>query len=242
MHQSPRKQDHHLELRTLEIWHDDDSKLLGPDTCQELTDINNTERWSADEMFKYNEKMHKVTSTYNERTLGEKYTTPLSKSSSKTAIKMATQLAREIEKRIIDEGRKTPESSDDDELFEAVRKQQKKVQCPKLHQPSQANQALNLLQQLQKQQKHLNQLKSNQQRQSNHTRLSDNQVNLINNLIAQKNTSKMLSHDLSSPNQNSLNGKHNHRPPSLSTNSTLKHTIIRPVSSSSRNILRSCLA
>lgn len=240
----PVQQQDHLELRTLETWHDEDSKLIEQKFCQELED-ELSDGWSPDDMFKYNERMHKVSSTYNEKTLGEKYTTPLPKTSSKTAIRMASQLAKEIEKRINDEGRITPESSDDDELFETIRRQ-KKLQTPRL-QHSQPDQAHNQLHQLQQQQKHLNQLKSNQQQQqhqSNQTRLSDNQVNLINKLmIAQKSNSNMLSHNLSSTPINSQNGKQNHRrQTSQSTTSpTLKHTIIRPVSSSSRNILRSCL-
>lgn len=240
-HDSQSSDQDHVELRKLETWYDEDGKLIDDDYCQELADIVTEDGWSADDMFKYNEKMHKVSSTYNEKTLGEKYTTPLPKSSSKTAIRMATQLAKEIEKRISDEGRITPESSDDDELFEAKRKQ-KKLQKLKL-QHSQIDQAHNQLQllQQQQQQKHLKE-KKNEQRQANQTRLSDNQVNLINNLICQKNTTKLLSHQLSLNNtQCSMNGNHNFEQ-SPSTSPTLKHTIIRPVSSSSRNILRSCLA
>lgn len=124
---------HCSEMRNLESWHDEDEEPIDDSCYQELVDPSNSNGWSADEMFKYNERMHKITSSYNERTLSDNYTTPLPKINSKTTMRLATQLAKEIEERVIAEGRITPESSDDDELFKAERMKRVQLKQKKQH-------------------------------------------------------------------------------------------------------------
>lgn len=107
--------------RCLESWHDESGEHLDDNCYQELVHPSNSKGWSADDMFEYNETNHNVISSYNEKTLAKDYTTPLPKAKSKTTERLAAKLAKEIEDRVIAEGRITPESSDDDELFEAER-------------------------------------------------------------------------------------------------------------------------
>lgn len=117
------------EMRVLESWHDEDASPIDEASYIELADPSNANGWSADEMFKYNERMHKITSNYSEKTLTS-YTTPLPENNSKYSIKLASKLAKEIEDKVLAEGRITPESSDDDELFEKELKQ-KRSTCAK---------------------------------------------------------------------------------------------------------------
>lgn len=197
-----------VEMRNLESWHDEDEEPVDDSCYQELVDPSNSNGWSADEMFKYNERMHKITSSYNERTLSDNYTTPLPKINSKTTMRLATQLAKEIEERVIAEGRITPESSDDDELFETER--MKRVQL--------------------KQQRQLDQLK-NLNHHSQH-RFSNNHGLLMNNVCMNKTTKSSSQYSNSTETPVTA---------SLSSSPTLNDTIIKPVTSSSRNILRTCL-
>lgn len=133
-----------IELRNLETWFDEDAEKLDESQYQELADSGETNGWSADEMFKYNEKRHKIMSSFNHRTINQCYTTPLPKNRSKLSVSKATKLAAEIEERaLVQGGRVTPESSDDDELFERERlrrvqlKQQKQLdQLKNLSSPS----------------------------------------------------------------------------------------------------------
>lgn len=205
----------HVELRNLEAWHDEDEKSIDERCLQELNDPSNPCGWSADEMFEYNEKMHKITSTYSEKTLADKYSIPVPKNHSKSTNWQATQLADEIERKNMEQGRVTPESSDDDELFEDERKL-------RLLQ----HQAHNRLQKLQQQQKQLNQLKNTQRQQPN--RLSNGYANTLNCVNMSKSIPQLSKFAKSSPK-------------SSVESPAFKHTSIKPVSSS-RNILRSCLA
>lgn len=212
-YKEPTAETSHVEMRNLVTWHDEDEQPMDESCLQELElDPSNSNGWSADEMFKYNEKMHKITSSYNEKTLSKNYTTPLPKMNSKTTMRLATQLAKEIQERVIAEGRITPESSDDDELFEAQR--MKRVQL--------------------KQQKQLDQLK-NIQRQSQSRLLSNHRSGLVmNNVAANKtNTTKSSTSQYSTETPATA---------SLSSSPTLNDLIIKPVTSSSRNILRTCLS
>lgn len=207
-----------VELRNLESWHDEDEERLDDSCYQELVDPSNSNGWSADEMFKYNEKMHKISSSYTEKTLSDNYTTPLPKINSKTTMRLASQLAKEIEDRVLAEGRITPESSDDDELFEHERMQRVKL----------------------KQHKDLDQLKNYQHQLQRHSqnRCSNNQGFSINNVSSSKTTTTTTTTKSSSQYSNSTETP---ATASLSSSPTLNDTIIKPVTSSSRNILRTCL-
>lgn len=198
-----------VALRFLETWHDDSGKHLDDNCYQELVDPSNSNGWSADDMFKYNERMHKVTSSYNEKTLADKYTTPLPRNHSKTTARLAAQLAKEIEDKVLAEGRITPESSDDDELFETERIRRVQVL---------------------KQQRQLDQLRN--QKSHSHHRFSNNQSQLANNVASCGNTktSSQYSNSTATP-----------ATASLSSSPTLNDSTIKPVTSSSRNILRACL-
>jgi len=111
---NPGAENSHVKLRNLESWVDEDQGPMDDSCYHELVGRG----WNVDDMFKYNEKMHKITTSYNEKTLSDNYTTPLPKTKSKATTRLATQLAKEIEERVTAEGRITPESSDDDDLFE----------------------------------------------------------------------------------------------------------------------------
>lgn len=200
-----------VEMRNLESWHDDDEDRLDDSCYQELVDPSNSNGWSADEMFKYNEKMHKITSSYNEKTLSDNYTTPLPRINSKTTMILASQLAKEIEDRVLAEGRITPESSDDDELFEQERTQRVK---------------------LKQQKQHLDQLKNLQRHSQN--RCLNIQGFSMNNMSSSKTTTTKSSSQYSNSTETPATA-------SLSSSPTLNDTIIKPVTSSSRNILRTCL-
>lgn len=193
------KADDQCELRNLESWHDEDAKKLDSSHYQELVELGNSNGWSADEMFKYNEKMHKITSSYSEKTLSGKYTTPLPKTNSKTTIKLATQLAKEIQDRVIAEGRITPESSDDDELFENNRMRREQM---------------------------------NQQRRmvSQHRQRPSNNHSFVLHTNKTIESSSHYSNSTETP-----------ATASLSSSPTLNDTVIKPVTCSSRNILRTCL-
>lgn len=199
------------------------------DSCyQELVDSGNPNGWSADDMFKYNEKRHKIMSSYDDKqTLAGNYTTPLSRNKSKTTVRLATQLAKEIEQKVLAEGRVTPESSDDDELFEHVRI--KRVQL--------------------KQQKQLDQLKN--------LKAISNNINFTqsNRLVSNNNTNfnhqnrpttNHVSCSARKSNKSSSQYSNSSATPataSLSSSPTMNdsNNIIKPVTSSSRNILRTCL-
>lgn len=189
------------ELRNLESWHDEDAKKLDESHYQELVELGNSNGWSADEMFKYNEKMHKITSSYSEKVLSGNYTTPLPKTNSKTTIRLAGQLAKEIEDRVIAEGRITPESSDDDELFENERLRRKQI-----------NQQRRLA----------TQQRSRQRPSNNHSFMLHTNKNIE--------SSSHYSNSTETP-----------ATASLSSSPTMNDTIIKPVTCSSRNILRTCL-
>lgn len=205
-----------VELRSLESWHDDDEEKLDDSCYHELVDSNNTNGWSADEMFKYNEKRHKILSSYNERTLTE-YTTPLSKNKSKTTVRMASKLAKEIEDRVVAEGRITPESSDDDELFELERRQRK--QLKKLDQFKNIESAIN-------------DSRTNQSLNQAFTNRSNNDFNGISSVRRSNKSSSHHSNSSATPATASLASS-----PTLNDPGNIKH-----VTSSSRNILRACLA
>lgn len=207
-----------IELRNLETWHDEDEKSIDEKFYVELADPSNPNGWSADEMFKYNEKMHNINSDYTEKTLAHEYNTPLTGPKS---VRRAAQLAKEIEKKVMEEGRVTPESSDDDELFEAERRIRMKQ-----------HRAQSRLHELQQQQKHLNQSKNAQRQQSNLHRFSTQQPTLVNNVATQKTNSKPIPQYCNFP--KSIQKQ-------LLTSRTLNHAEVKTVTSSSRNILRSCL-
>lgn len=219
-----------IELRDLVTWHDEDEEPLDERFYMELADPSLIAGWNPSEMFKYNEKMHKISSSYDEKTYSNHYSTPLSKSTSKTTMKKASQLAQEIEKRVIDEGRVTPESSDDDEAFEADRKS-REMQVNHVRQLHQLNQ-LRLI-----------------QRQKNLKLAVNNQLDVFTN---EDNVPKQLKTKPSYNNKTS--------PPRPTTGQVtatpaenmsmgeqpsrfnhLGHNNIKSVTSSSRNILRSCL-
>lgn len=221
----------HVNLRDLEIWRDEDGKRLDDSFYQELVDPSNSNGWKPEDMFKFNETNHNIKSNYNEKTLADNYTTPVPKTDSKMTIRMASQLAKEIEERVIAEARYTPESSDDDELFNNERmkrvqlKQQKQLDKLKNIQRQTQNQQKNQQQQLNQQQQQLNQ--QQQQRYSN-----SNLAFLMNNLSAS---------GKSSSSQYSNSSNKTPATTSLSSSPTLNDTCIKPVTSSSRNILRTCL-
>lgn len=223
----------HVQLRNLETWHDEDGVRLDESFYQELVDPSNSNGWSADEMFKYNERMHKINSNYNEKTLADNYTTPVPKINSRMTIKLASQLAKEIEDRVIAEGRVTPESSDDDELFNNER--MKRVQLKQQKQ-------LDKLKSIQRQTQHHQQ---NQQQQLNYQEQQQRYSNsnlafLMNNLRASK-AATTNSTAKSSSSQYSNSSNKTPATTSLSSSPTLNDTCIKPVTSSSRNILRTCL-
>lgn len=199
-----------VKLRNLETWHDEDEEALDDSCYQELVDPSNSNGWSADEMFKYNEKMHKITSSYNEKTLSRNYTTPLRKINSKATMRIASQLAKEIEERVTAEGRITPESSDDDELFENERLRRIKQQ------------------------------KNNHHRSNRLTTNGSNINEVASNLICSNNNGTSTSKTTKSSSHYS-NSTETPATVSLSSSPTLNDIIIKPVTSSSRNILRTCL-
>lgn len=218
----------HVQLRNLETWNDEDGIRLDESFYQELVDPSNSNGWSADEMFKYNEKMHKINSNYNEKTLADNYTTPVPKMNSRMTIKMASQLAKEIEDRVIAEGRVTPESSDDDELFDNER--MKRVQ---LKQQKQLDKLKSIQRQTQQHQQNQQQQLNHQQQQQRYS--NNNLALLMNNLRASKAAAE------SSSSQYSNSSNKTPATTSLSSSPTLNDTCIKPVTSSSRNILRTCL-
>lgn len=200
-------------LRDLESWHDEDEVPLDESCYQELADIDDSIGWSADEMFRYNERIHKVTSTYSDKILAGNYTTPLPKNNSKYSIKLATKLAQEIEDRVLAEGRVTPESSDDDEQFENKRENRRAQR----RQPFQ----------------------SNQSRPHHHYRTQERHQ--INN---QDSTTRINNHEKKVEAEKSSQYSNSTETPitaSLSSSPTINETLIKPVTSSSRNILRTCL-
>lgn len=227
----------HVELRNLESWHDESEGQLDDSCYQELVDSGNTNGWSADEMFKYNEKRHKILSSYSEKTLSGEYTTPVSKVKSKTTLRLATKLAKEIEDRVMAEGRVTPESSDDDELFE--RERTKRIQMKQLKQ----------LDQLKNLKTISNGINHSQARHSTNgtTTTTTNTTNMINKYFASTNTVNYRSvNSAQKSNRSSSQHSNSSATPataSLSSSPTLNDSnmIMKPVASSSRNILRTCL-
>jgi hypothetical protein len=226
-----------VELRNLESWHDESAGQLDDSFYQELVDSDNTNGWNADEMFKYNEKRHKVLSSYSEKTLSGEYTTPISKNKSKTTLRLATKLAKEIEDKVNAEGRVTPESSDDDEMFE--RERTKRLQL--------------------KQTKHLDQLRNlkivsnginhsqNRHSTNGNTTTTNNTTNMINKFFASTNTGNYQAvNSARKSNRSSSQHSNSSATPataSISSSPTLNDSnmIMKPVASSSRNILRTCL-
>lgn len=220
-----------VELRNLESWHDESEGQLDDSCYQELVDSGNTNGWSADEMFKYNERRHKILSSYSEKTLSGEYTTPVSKVKSKTTLRLATKLAKEIEDKVMAEGRVTPESSDDDELFE--RERTKRIQMKQLRQLDQL--------------KNLKTISNgNNHSQTRHS-TNGNTTNMINKYFASTNTGNYQS-ATSARKSNRSSSQHSNSSAtpataSLSSSPTLNDSslIMKPVASSSRNILRTCL-
>lgn len=212
-------------LRNLESWHDENEDQVDDSCYQELVDSGNRNGWSADEMFKYNERRHKVASSYNEKTLAGNYTTPLSKNKSKSTNRLATQLAKEIKDRVIAEGRITPESSDDDELFES--RLTHKVQLKQL---KQLDQLKNL--------KAINNItiSNNCQLQSRFSSTLNgrplNHQHVLTGTRKSNKSSSQYSNSSATPATASLSSS-----PTLNDSSN----VIKPVTSSSRNILRTCL-
>lgn len=201
----------HVELRKLETWHDEDEEPLDESYYRELVDPDNPKGWSADEMFKYNEKMHKITSSYNERTISDNYTMPLPKTNSKTT-RLAAQLAKEIQDRVIAEGRITPESSDDDEV--------------QVCEPNRTHVIKS------KQQKQIDQLKHLQRQTQFRWKIAEG--------LLMENSARDSSKTTKSPSQYSQNSTETPATISLSSSPTM-NDCIKPVTSSSRNILRTCL-
>lgn len=214
-----------MELRNLESWYDEDE--LKDDSCyQELVDSGNLNGWSADEMFRYNEKRHKIMSSYNEKTMSGKYTTPLPKNKSRTTVRLATQLAKEIEKKALQEGRITPESSDDDEKFESERL--KRIQSKQKKQHSDVFKSLRAMRR--------NTNCSTQERFSNG--IYNDEKSMMSQTVVTMSAGK--SNKSSSQYSNSSTTP---ATASLSSSPTLNDstTVAKPVTSSSRNILRTCL-
>lgn len=216
---TPKSSNHPVELRNLESWHDENGGHLDDSCNVELVDPSNPNGWRAEDMFDYNEKRHKITSSYNEKTLSDNYTTPLPKIKSKTTVRLATRLAKEIESKVLAEGRVTPESSDDDELFEQERMERVKL----------------------KHQKQMDQLKdikainsNSQTRFSNNVNHNRRSINNVVNSSSRKSTKSSSQYSNSSATPATA---------SLSSSPTLNDsTTIKPVTSSSRNILRTCLS
>lgn len=244
-----------VELRNLQTWHDEDEKMVDESCYQELVDLGNTNGWSADDMFKYNEKRHKITSSYDEKTLGDKYTTPLPQIKSKTTIRMATKLAKEIEDKVQLEGRITPESSDDDELFELERNRRSQLKQQKQFDQLRSLKAINSLS-----------IHSQNGRSSNN---NHNHVDLIGSSGSSDNGGGSSSgraksndprpypnhHDKIAPSGNRrTSNKSSSRHSNSSTtpvtaslsssptlNDSISHNHVIKMASSSRNILRTCL-
>lgn len=235
IHASTETTPNPIELRNLETWYDEDEGQVDDSCYQELVDSGNTNGWSADEMFKYNEKRHKILSSYSEKTLSGEYTTPVSKAKSKTTLRMATKLAKEIEDKVIAEGRVTPESSDDDELFEKERT--RRLQMKQLKQ-------LDQLKSLQHLKSITNGTNHSQPRHS--TNVSTTTNTMINKYFASTNTNYSSVNSARKSNRSSSQHSNSSATPataSLSSSPTLNDSnmIMKPVASSSRNILRACL-
>lgn len=133
-----------IALRKLDKWNDHDAEPIADQHRRELEDsAGNKPRWTPEEMFKYNEKIHKIFSNYNEDTYSSQYSTPLPKGNSKATIRVASRLAKEIQTRIQEDGgRVTPESSDDDDLFDAKHKLKANKQLDQLWQLQQLKRLL----------------------------------------------------------------------------------------------------
>lgn len=191
------------ELKYLKNWDDEDADKsdLDESIFKELADSDNGNGWKADEMFEYNEKMHKIHTTYNEKTLSTNYTTPLPKSNCKVSRnrhKLAEKLAEQIQ--LETNGRVTPESSDDDEVYELERLKRKQ------HQHNSSSQSRRQI--------------------SNHD--CQDRFKPDSELKRNKSSSR---HSTSTETPATI---------SLSSSPTLNEAI-RPITSSSRNILRTCL-
>lgn len=205
------------QLRNLETWYDEGGRSLDDRFYQELADSNENEGWKADDMFEYNERMHHIYTTYNERTLSDKYTTPLPKlaaKSSKSKSRLATKIAEAIEQNT--NGRVTPESSDDDELFEKER--MKRIQVKRRYE-------------LLKNERQIQDINDSQQ-------LTKGSNDLKNGAIIINGNSKGINKLSSSHYSNSTETP---ATASLSSSPVLNESV-RPITSSSRNILRACLS
>ena len=249
-----------VELRNLETWHDEDEDRLDESHYQELVDLGNTNGWSADEMFEYNEKRHKVTSSYTEKTLGDKYTTPLPKIKSKTTVRMAIKLAKEIEEKLQADGRVTPESSDDDEMFELERTRRNQLKQQKQLEQLKVLKAVNSLSIHSQNGRNpdgcsprIDLNRSSNSSEGSSTSTANGHRNKINNrksapINNQSNVGNMKRAGNKSSSQQS-NSSTTPVTASLSSSPTLNdsinhhhlHHITKPVTSSSRNILRTCL-
>lgn len=118
------------EHRELESWQDDDGDDVSSDPLFSLDDVANkssnqsgSRGWAPTEMFDYNERHHKVTSTYDEKLTD--YTMPLQKQPSKEyrmKEKTAAAVAREIESNPKSLSRLAKEDGSDceEEKFSAV--------------------------------------------------------------------------------------------------------------------------
>lgn len=199
-------------MRDLESWRDEDGAALDESCYQELSDPANQNGWSADEMFRFNEKMLKITSSYDEKTLINLYTTSLPQNNSKYSIKLASKLAKEIEDRVLAEGRITPESSDDDEKFENERRQKRSS----TNQKKQLNNSLNKLEEF----VHDKVPSNNKDSSTSHDHSKI--------LSTQRSCQTFACPIKNNPTEN------------LSTKMMIKE-VMKPGASSSRNILRTCL-
>lgn len=124
----------HGEHRQLESWQDEDGdaadSMLSLDeiainTGNKIKSQNNSRGWDAQEMFRYNERVHKVTTTYDEKLTG--YTLPLPKHDNEEWRKknnQAASLAQEIESNQKSQSRLAQEDEGDceEEKFSAVQR------------------------------------------------------------------------------------------------------------------------
>ncbi|KAG9509161.1 putative carbonic anhydrase-like protein 1 [Fragariocoptes setiger] len=136
------------EMRQLEIWQDDDLKdgTLEPSLYGELMSAGSTGGWDPNDMFKFNEIIYNVTTTYDDQTMNKNYTIPLAcdvngiahkpnkgkvsrdKRNRAARHRIAAMIAQEIEDDLDAMGRVTPESSDDDEIYKMAESPGKKSQ------------------------------------------------------------------------------------------------------------------
>lgn len=132
--------------RQLESWQDDDEDNINDDSLLTLDDSsenkNNSRGWDAQEMFSFNERVHKVNSTYDENL--QDYTIAVPKNNSKEWQRKSLQaaaIAKEIETNTKSQSRLALEDgSDEEEKYSAVVRHQPRQQQQQTHQPHQSNQ------------------------------------------------------------------------------------------------------